>query len=143
MITGRCYCGAVRLSGKTTAQTVTYCHCGDCRRVTGAPVTAFAAVAKGKVELVAKDDPSAIGHVSLSENVKRWFCRLCGSPLKAWFAYLPVQDFLPLGILDQAPDLTPEHHCYAQHAMPWMNFDDGLPRLDGSGAGVLGSAADD
>lgn len=142
MITGRCYCGAVSLHCDAKAQTVTYCHCDDCRRVTGAPVTAFAAVAKGETRLVA-DDPKIIQHICHSTGAERWFCGACGSPLKAWFSYLPDQDYLPLGILDQAPDLAPEHHCYVQSAMPWMTFDDGLPRSDDSGSDILGQAADD
>lgn len=140
MITGRCYCGAVSLTADTQAQTVTYCHCADCRRVTGAPVTAFAAVAKGNVQL--ESDTDAIRHVTHTQGVERWFCGDCGSPLKAWFQYLPDQDYLPLGVLDQAPDLPPEHHCYVHSAMPWMNVDDGLPRSDDSGSEILQAATD-
>jgi hypothetical protein len=123
------------------AQTVTYCHCVDCRRVTGAPVTAFAAVAQGDTVLSA-EDPSTIRHVSHTEGVERWFCGACGSPLKAWFGYLPDQDYLPLGLLDQAPELTPEHHCFIGSAMPWMKIDDALPRSRDSGADILGRASD-
>lgn len=141
MITGRCYCGAVTIAADGPAQTVTYCHCADCRRVTGAPVTAFAAVAKGAVALSAESQ-GTIRHVSHSEGVERWFCGSCGSPLKAWFAYLPNQDYLPLGILDQAPDMPPEHHCYVGAAMPWLSLDDGLPRSDDSGSEFLEQKTD-
>lgn len=129
------------MQANTPAQTVTYCHCADCKRVTGAPVTAFAAVATGVVQLSAQA-AGTIRHVSHNDGVERWFCGKCGSPLKAWFRYLPEQDYLPLGVLDQAPDLAPQHHCYVQSAMPWLNFDDGLPRSDDSGAETLGKAAD-
>ena len=43
VIAGRCYCGATTISATEAPQAIAYCHCGDCRRVTGAPVAAFAA----------------------------------------------------------------------------------------------------
>ena len=141
MITGRCYCGAVSIAAQTKAQTVTYCHCDDCRRVTGAPVTAFAAFALDDVALAATE-PDTIRHVSHTQGVERWFCGACGSPLKAWFTYLPDQAFLPLGVLDQAPDMSPRLHCFANDAMPWLKIDDDLPRAIDSGADILQSAAD-
>jgi len=42
-ITGRCYCGATTFHATEQPVAVAYCHCKDCRRVTGAPVAAFAA----------------------------------------------------------------------------------------------------
>ena len=36
--TGRCYCGGITLSAQESPQTVAYCHCTDCRRITRAPV---------------------------------------------------------------------------------------------------------
>ena len=139
MITGRCYCGAVRITAPADAQTVTYCHCADCRRATGAPVTAFAAFALDSVTLTG----GPVSRAHLTDGVERWFCTGCGSPLKAWFAYLPDQVYLPLGVLDQAPDMAPRHHCYVQDAMPWIHVDDGLPRSDDSGAQILGQATYD
>ncbi|MEM9584603.1 MAG: GFA family protein [Pseudomonadota bacterium] len=137
MITGRCYCGGARVTSPAPVQTVAYCHCGDCRRVTGAPVTAFAAVARDSVQFAGK-----VTKASHSEGVTRWFCHACGSPLLAEFAYLPDQSYLPLGILDQAPDLTPSLHCYAEAGMPWLKIDDDLERTTDSGAATLQAAAD-
>ena len=47
--TGRCYCGGITLSAQESPQTIAYCHCTDCRRITGAPVAAFAAFAENAV----------------------------------------------------------------------------------------------
>ena len=34
-ITGHCECGAVAFKAKNLRDTVTFCHCGQCRRTSG------------------------------------------------------------------------------------------------------------
>lgn len=135
MATGRCYCGATSLTAKSPAQTVTYCHCTDCRRITGAPVAAFAAFDAGDVTIT--PDP---GPVSANPGVERWFCRTCGSPMAARFDYLPGQVYVPIGVLDQAADLAPQQHSHAEACLPWLHIDDDLDRNMASGRKVLQAA---
>ena len=123
-LTGRCYCGACTVQSADAPQIVAYCHCSDCRRVTGAAVAAFAAFDRAGLTLSeAVGDP-----VEHSPGVLRWFCRACGSPLAAVFPYLPDQIYVPVGVLDQADGLTPSVHCHATSALPWVALHDNLPR---------------
>ena len=39
--TGGCRCGAVRFEASADPHHVSYCHCKDCRRASGAPVSAL------------------------------------------------------------------------------------------------------
>ena len=39
--TGGCRCGAIRFEAAGEPVHISYCHCGDCRRASGAPLTAF------------------------------------------------------------------------------------------------------
>ena len=39
--TGACYCGAVEIEMRGDPLEVGYCHCGNCRRYSAAPVSAF------------------------------------------------------------------------------------------------------
>ncbi|MBY6155481.1 GFA family protein [Vannielia litorea] len=128
-LTGRCYCGATQLSASGPLS-VAYCHCTDCRRWTGAPVTAWVGVPE--VTLTPAPEP-----FSISEGVSRTSCPRCGSPLAASFSYLPGTMWLPMGLLDQAADLAPTLHCYAGEALPWLHISDDLPREQGSGHEVL------
>lgn len=123
-LTGRCYCGAHRFTGNRLPDVVTYCHCEDCKRVSGAPVAAFAAFGAGNVIF----DPPLECSVSVSEGVERWFCGICGSPLAATYAYLPGQIYLSLGLIDQADALPPQRHAHAGNALTWLNIHDDLPR---------------
>ncbi|WP_084066119.1 GFA family protein [Marivita hallyeonensis] len=136
-MTGRCYCGAVTFSTTRPPQTVAYCHCNDCRRVSGAPVSALAAFAKNDLVW----SPELGAGVSHNEGVKRWFCQSCGSPLAAWYAYLPDQIYVPVGLFDNASELAPESHSHGGSQLAWLHMSDDLPRSEGSNRDALSEAA--
>lgn len=75
--------------------------------------------------------------VSASQGVERWFCKQCGSPLAAYFAYLPDQIYIPLGVLDYADRFAPQVHCHADAALLWLHIADDLTRVTGSAREVL------
>ena len=137
-ITGRCYCGGITLSAQESPQTVTYCHCVDCRRITGAPVAAFAAFGARDVWA----SPGWPAPRSFAPGVTRWSCPDCGSPLGAAFDYLPGQIYIPLGLIDQAPNLPPEIHAHEQRRLPWLQISDNIPRIGESSRIVLRTVAD-
>lgn len=124
-IVGRCYCGATTLIAFTWPQVISYCHCSDCRRWSGAPVAAFAAFAPKKLSF----KPGLGRPISVASGVKRWSCSSCGSPLAAEFDYLPGQIYVPIGILDQAAELAPQLHSHAEACLPWLHIADDLPRV--------------
>ncbi|GFE48791.1 aldehyde-activating protein [Roseobacter cerasinus] len=132
-ITGRCYCGAVRLMADAQPDMVSYCHCSDCRRVSGAPVSAFAAFR----EAVLRFEPTPGPPVSHAPGVTRWFCRDCGSPLAATYDYLPGQIYVPLGLIDQSAELPPSLHSHATSRLPWLHLADQLPRAEHSARDTL------
>ncbi|WP_255449658.1 GFA family protein [Shimia ponticola] len=111
---------------------MTFCHCIDCKRITGSPLPAFAAFNLGDIVF----SPSAGQERTYPTGVHRWSCDQCGSLLAAQFPYLEGQTYVPLGLIDQAADLPPTLHCHADAAMPWLPKDD-LPRSAGSGRNQL------
>ncbi len=127
-LTGRCYCGAVALRMRAPPDTVAVCHCVDCRRVTGAAMAAFAAFSENALSMT----PDQSAGVEINPGVRRWFCKTCGSRLAATFDYLPGQVYVPVGVLDFAPDLTPQMHCHSAQMLPWLNSLDALLRYDKS-----------
>ncbi len=132
-LSGRCYCGAVTLEFDTPPETVAYCHCADCKRWTGSPLPAFAAFAKDALTATS-DMPEPFSTV---QGVRRWICKVCGSPLAAAFDYLPNQIYVPIGVLDQAGSLAPQLHCHAENEIEWLHLHDGLPRTEGSARAEL------
>lgn len=125
-ITGRCYCGATTLRAAHPPHAVAYCHCLDCRRVTGAPVAAFAAFDDAWVTF----SPDAGRRVSVNPGVERTFCAACGSPLAGRYDYLPGQVFIAIGVLDQAEALAPQLHAHAARRLSWLHIADDLERFE-------------
>ena len=125
VITGRCYCGATTISATQVPHTVAYCHCVDCRRVTGAPVAAFAAFDEAAVTL----SPDEGRKVVVNPGVMRTFCSTCGSPLTGRYEYLPGQVYIAVGVLDQASALIPQLHAHEAQRLTWLHIDDDLERF--------------
>lgn len=136
-LTGRCYCGAVRFRAATQPLTTAYCHCNDCRRVSGAPVSAFACFAPSAVTWT----PGIGSGVSHAPGVRRWYCTSCGSPLAATYDYLPDQVYVPVGLFDDIDALAPAGHSHFGSRVSWLHLEDDLPRSDGSGRERLNRAA--
>ena len=126
--TGRCYCGATTLRATRAPNAVAYCHCVDCRRVTGAPVAAFAQFADDALAF----SPDEGREVRVTPGVVRTFCAACGSPLTGRYDYLPGRVYVPLGLLDQADAMAPGMHAHVAQKIIWLHIQDDLPRCQGS-----------
>ncbi|MBP5857717.1 GFA family protein [Marivibrio halodurans] len=133
-VTGRCYCGTTTIRAARAPETVAYCHCADCRRVTGAPVAAFAAFDEDGVTFT----PDEGRRVTVNPGVSRSSCPHCGSPLAGRYDYLPGKIYIAIGLLDQANDLAPRLHSHAGERLSWLHIDDGLERFGTSARARLG-----
>ncbi len=125
--TGGCQCGAVRYSVKGDPQHVTLCHCGDCRKSSGAPMLAWAAFAEDDFNILSGE---AITYNSSGQSM-RSFCGRCGTGL-----YFRNQEFLP-GIVDiqsatlDDPDAyAPMAHIQTAERIGWMAEVHGLPNYE-------------
>ena len=122
--TGGCRCGAVRFSFSGPPFVISYCHCADCRKASGAPVTAFTGVRKAAL--------SVEGTPAVFRNgaAERAFCATCGTPL--WYADARLADdiYLMTGALDNPDDFAPQRHAFESERLSWLHLDDGLPRYD-------------
>ncbi len=71
---GGCRCGAVAFRASGNPTTVVYCHCQDCCRSSGAPVSLFVGYHTGRVERL-RGEPRVY---ESSPGVYRSFCGHCG-----------------------------------------------------------------
>ena len=131
--TGRCFCGAVRLevTGEPVAQG--FCHCGDCRHWSGAPVTSYALWPEDAVRITA-GEAHVVGY-SKSGQAERKHCGHCGGALLTVIAGAGLADVYP-------PLLTgfrfqPQAHVH--YGVRIVDMADGLPKFKDMPAEARGS----
>lgn len=126
-VTGRCHCGAVQY--EATGQPVHHalCHCGDCRRATGAPVVSWALFPRDHVAITG-DEPR---RYQSSAQGERWFCGKCGSSL------FYVNETIFPGMIDiqsatlDDPDAFPVSlHIQVAERIGWMRNAHELPEFE-------------
>lgn len=120
---GGCLCGKVRYVAGGTPQTPHWCHCGMCRRATGAPAAAFAnfPIAEWRVT------SGAPATYESSPGIHRGFCRDCGGALFTRADGDALISVL-IGSLDAPQRLPPAYHIHDESRVPWLTIADGLPR---------------
>ena len=96
-IEGGCRCGAVRFRAEGGSLWVSHCHCEECRRSSGAPVSTFVGVRDTGFAFVA----GTPGAYESSPDVVRKFCGACGTPLTYEAAVYPGEVHIMAGTLDE------------------------------------------
>jgi hypothetical protein len=123
-LTGGCLCNATRYEIADGPPGVAdYCHCAQCRRASGAPVTAWLQVAPARFRLTA----CAAKPYASSTHSTRWFCPECGSQL-----YMTDHEQksvgITLGTLDDPNQVPPTVHGWTEAQLTWLTITDALPR---------------
>lgn len=123
MADGGCHCGAVRFSTNGEPRHAAYCHCADCRRVSGAPVAVFVAFRW--------DDVAFSGEAQVyrsSPHVIRRFCPACGTSLTYEDERLPGDVHLAIGAFDEPERFPPWEHAFDSDRIAWFDVADSLLR---------------
>jgi hypothetical protein len=125
-IEGSCLCGGIRYAVEGPLGKVVNCHCSMCRKATGAAFRTRAAVPRGSFRWTAGED--LVSRYESSPGETRTFCGVCGATLPT-FIHGRAEIGLPLGTLDDDPEVRPEAHVYVASKAPWFEITDGLPRF--------------
>jgi hypothetical protein len=118
MSEGRCLCGNIRFTVDGPPKWTSYCHCGSCRRHTGAPVSAYAGFEASKVSFTG----GALAYFESSPGVRRGFCGRCGSTLTYEGDRWPGEVHLHVGAFDDAAAFAPTGHAFADERLPWLKL---------------------
>ncbi|WP_194722181.1 GFA family protein [Noviherbaspirillum malthae] len=124
MLSGGCFCGAVRYETDGTPFHETNCHCEICRRTSGAPMVAWFSVPKTGFRLVA-GKPTRFRSTALG---MRSFCPQCGTQLTFENDNLPDEIDVTIVSLDDPDRLTPKDHTYVRSRLQWVKLADQLPQ---------------
>jgi len=123
--TGSCACGAVSFTAAGLPLMVSWCHCRDCRRQTGAPAVVWSGFALDTVSW--QGTPASRNS---SPDVTRRHCAECGTPISYEDQRLPGEIYMYAGLFDQADRLVPDRHAYTRSKLFWIHLEDGLEHFE-------------
>jgi len=123
-----CYCGAVEIRAATSPKSIVNCHCGLCRRLSGAAFTTWVSLAR---EGLSVSGSESIGVFSPTSNVLRHFCKTCGTHVFTEDKRLPSIYGVPAGAIKGSRSLQPSAHYFVTHKADWHEISDSLPRFGG------------
>jgi hypothetical protein len=123
--TGGCLCGAVQFRAAVGPVRAVNCHCGMCRRTSGAAFLTFVHFPIGDFTWT-EGEPT---RYRSSPEAERGFCARCGSTLTMHETVLPDRVQVTLGSLDRPQDVRPDDHVWTGSQLPWLRIEDDLPRF--------------
>jgi hypothetical protein len=126
-LTGGCLCGAVRYAYEGEIGAAGYCHCADCRRVSGSAFGVSLSVASAGFR-VTRGTPRAFTKSGDSGRpVTRFFCPDCGAPLFTQPPLHPERVFIKAGSLDDPSMVRPNRQAWTRSRVAWAEID---PQID-------------
>lgn len=126
---GRCACGTIEFTAEPEDFWVCYCHCDDCKKATGAPVSTYVGIQLKDITFQGTPKKFAT-----SQGVKRGWCERCGTPISYESIRWPDEIHLHIGMFDNPEALEPTGHVYTKEQLPWLRIADDLPKSREPGA---------
>ncbi|MDP9014003.1 MAG: GFA family protein [Pseudomonadota bacterium] len=126
METGSCFCGLIAAEIEGEPFWVCYDHDDDCRRAIGSPLTIWVGYRTEAFKLI-RGVPKSF---SKTKGVTRTFCGDCGTSISYVDDGLRNELYITIGFFDNPNGFVPQAHAYWRMKLPWLEFPDGLPRMD-------------
>jgi hypothetical protein len=126
-VVGGCLCGAVRYRYEGPIGPARYCHCADCRRVTG---SAFNVGVQFEIAMFRVDQGDLKTFTKRADSgnlISRSFCTECGSPIFTSSPAHPAHIYVKAGSLDDPSVVKPDVQHWRHSAVPWGVIDPTLP----------------
>lgn len=126
ILLGGCRCGSVRFEIEDVLD-AGYCHCGQCRRRSGAPVFAFLTVKDHNFKIQGAD---LFSEPSETAGTRR-YCPQCRSEITLQYESpaFGVLHAVGIGLLDRPEAIRPTYHQFVADQLPWLDINDSLPRF--------------
>ncbi len=128
-VTGGCLCGAIRYESREPPIKGVICHCRMCQKSTGSAFMVAVGFPRTTLQFT-KGEPKLYRSSPIKD---KGFCSNCGSLL--FDQYLvrtggsnPDKVWIQLGTLDHPEAVSITSHYGVESQLPWVHFDDGLPR---------------
>jgi hypothetical protein len=130
LVTGGCLCGAVRYEYDGEVGPAAYCHCADCRRVSGGPFTVSVRMNREQFRLVRGEVKRFVSLSDAGSEVARCFCPECGTPIYGYRPHHGDRLFVKAGTLDDPTLVHPSDQFWTRSAVDWAHIPADLPAFD-------------
>ena len=124
MVKGHCECNRVSYETDSDILDFSHCHCSQCRRLHGAAFATFASIETDKFRYLSGEED--IKKYASSDDLKRVFCRNCGSNILVSLNDVPEILYLSMGAIDGNPTHPEAYHIYVGSKAPWHEITDGF-----------------
>lgn len=122
-LAGGCLCGAVRYSFEGEVGAAGYCHCADCRRISGSAFGISVPVASAGFTIT-RGTPKAYTKPGDSGRlVTRYFCPDCGAPIYTQPPLHPDRVYIKAGSLDDPSAVKPNRQAWTASKVDWAEID--------------------
>ena len=125
---GGCLCGSVRFEIQGPIRNIIYCHCSRCRKAQGSAFATNGIVKVGDFRLMA-GQANLTGYES-TPGQKKYFCKICGSPIMSRTASKPDQVRVRLGTIESDIEERPMAHIFVSSKANWEEISGDLPQYD-------------
>lgn len=124
---GSCLCGGVRFEIREPFISLTFCHCTNCKRISGGVGTANGRARSDWIEV--NQGRELLTTYQPDEGTAKTFCSACGSNLFGGGWPEAEHASVRLSAIDDGLEQKPERHIFVRSVAPWETLpDDGLPR---------------
>ncbi|KAI1748109.1 Mss4-like protein [Xylaria castorea] len=147
ILRGSCLCGMVRFESKMLPESITICHCRECRKASGNPFLTFGLfhndyvqwfiASSSSTKHLLSDPTEGIKLTYYSDVATRGWCPRCGTPLFMKYHCRPDGTSITMGLVDNehiAGSLPAvKEHIFLGDKAAWWNVpsDDGAAQHHG------------
>ena len=126
---GSCLCGGVKFEVTEGFETLRYCHCESCKKLSGGAATVNGRVPSTAIRILEGEE--LVRTFQPAEGSAKSFCLACGSNLfgGGW----PDSEIASVraSAVDDAFDARPSAHIFIRSVAAWETLpDDGLDRFE-------------
>jgi hypothetical protein len=129
-IRGSCLCGAVAFEVDDPPDTLSFCHCTSCKKLSGGAGTVNLGVPPSSIRILEGEE--LLQRFALPDGSAKTFCRMCGANLFGGGWPNAERASVRVTALEESPrDARIGRHIYVRSLAPWETLpDDGADRFD-------------
>ncbi|KRA80524.1 GFA family protein [Altererythrobacter sp. Root672] len=127
---GGCLCRGVRYRIDGEVGPAGYCHCADCRKLTGSPFGISSPVAIQDFVIESGNLGAFTKQADSGRSLTRYFCPDCGSPIYTWAPDNPDVAYVKAGTFDEPELIHPTLEAWCGSRVDWAVIPQDLAQFE-------------